>query len=119
MRMVITAGAVQFLLINISLFAIYAIWILFGANGTGQMLSTSKEAGLLPGSTIPYKPFYTGLPQFDSFMVTLNTFFWSIVDGSSPTLSLFTFQFGGQVIALYSLTVLEGVRAGNQSRINS
>ena len=117
--MAVTAGIVQFLLVNISFSAVYTIWILFGANGTGQMLSTSKEAGLLPGSNVPYKSFYIGLPQFDSFMVTLNSFFWSIVDGNAPALSLFTFQFGGQVVALYSLTVLEGMRAGNRGRINS
>ncbi|KAI4152269.1 MAG: hypothetical protein LQ340_003016 [Diploschistes diacapsis] len=117
--MAVSTGALQFILINLSLFAVYAIWGLFGRNGAGELLNAFKENGNLPASNIPIKTVYTGIPQLDGLFVTLNTFFWQVIDGSAPTLSLQSFQFAGQVWGLWALIMLEGVRAGNKGRVNS
>ena len=117
--MALPAGLIQLMLVGLSLFSIYGTWGLFGGNGTMEISADYKKAGMLPGTTVPFRSVYTGIPQFDGFLVTVNSFFWQVLDGSHPTYALHSFRFGGQVIALWSLVMLDGMRQGKKGRINS
>ena len=116
---IVSVKTLQFALVNLSLFGVYALWFLFLNNGSSDMLNTSKEAGYLPDTTLPLKVVYTGIPPIDSIFVILNAFFWPAGDGNNPTLSLLCFQFLGQFLAAWPLLVLDSLRAGNVGKANT
>jgi len=64
---------------------------------------------LLPGpSQIPLLTRYTSLPLMDS-LLSLGAVLWAnVTDGSSPALSLYAFQFGGQLVPIYLIMLIEG-----------
>lgn len=97
--------------------AFYLIWYLVQNNGTAP--PPSKGAPTLPGTDIPLKESYTRIEAIDKQLGVLALFFWPVVDGSTPALSLFCLQFQGEVVAVWSLFMLEGMRAGNKGRIIS
>ena len=109
----------QFTQVSLSLFGVYATWVLFGRSGTGQLFAAARKLGVLPNSILPVKTSFTGIPPIDGMFVTLNSFFWPMIDGSYPTGSLHNFQFAGQAFAYWCLIVLEGTRAGNKGSIAS
>ena len=67
----------------------------------------------------PLKVHYTGLKALDRHLSTLAIIFWPVMDGSMPNLSLDTLSFVGQVVAVWSLCMLEGMRAGNKGKLIS
>ena len=53
---------------------------------------------------------YTGFKPLDDFFAMSNVIWANVTDGSSPELSLFTFCFGGQLIATFMVFIIEGSR---------
>ncbi|KAK4164726.1 hypothetical protein QBC43DRAFT_352838 [Cladorrhinum sp. PSN259] len=56
---------------------------------------------------------YTMVPPLDR-LLTLGTVLWAnVADGSAPALSLYALQFGGQLVPVYFVFLIEGSRAGH------
>ncbi|KAI9702836.1 MAG: hypothetical protein M1836_008050 [Candelina mexicana] len=101
-----------------SLAAIYGCWVLSFRNGTFDRISHIREVGPrnLPNTDQPIVGHYTGISAVDDQLDVLVLFFWGIVDGSYPDLSLQSFYGGGQFAAVWTIIMLEGLRVGNQWR---
>jgi hypothetical protein len=94
----------------------------FGERNTFiPQLTAHIEKGQLPmptswtGSTESIPESFTGVGPVDNLLKGVLVFFWPAVDGQNPGLSLFGFLFGGQGVAMWTITMLEGWRAGNSS----
>lgn len=53
---------------------------------------------------------YTGIGPLDDFFAFSNIVWAGVTDGSRPELSLFTFCFGGQLIATFMVFIIESQR---------
>lgn len=99
-----------------SAFGFYALWGFSSSNGlieympeTAKILfSDSKDPAIL-----------TGLTAVDDQLKVLVSFFWPVIDGSSPDVSLEAANFLFQAAALWLLLVVEGLRRGNDWRVVS
>ncbi|EEP76434.1 predicted protein [Uncinocarpus reesii 1704] len=78
-----------------------------------QDMAVSK---LLPGGEL-LNTNWTGVTVIDEILTAFVPFFYPIVNGTSPNLSLYAAKFAGAVAAIYILVCLESVRAGNQGRL--
>ncbi|RAL03226.1 uncharacterized protein BO80DRAFT_423174 [Aspergillus ibericus CBS 121593] len=103
----------KFILPLFSLFTLYAIWYYAEVNGLLSLARESIARNTLPGSDAPLRTTYTGLPQLDSLLTTLTTFFWPTTDGSHPALTLHTLGFAGTFGSAWILITLESWRRGN------
>ena len=81
----------------------------------------SLEAGdtVLPGTEAPIRLVWTGIAAIDSQLVFMLHFFWPVVNGAEPAISLLISQFGGELFGVWSLVMLEGIRAGNRGKVIS
>jgi len=97
--------------------AIWSMWIQIHQNGHYAMMVHLRDYGphLLPGSNLPLKKSYVGIRATDYILTVLQCTFANVVDGSSPGLSLFAFQFGGTVLAAIVLLWTESLKTNNQS----
>lgn len=59
---------------------------------------------------------FTGVWAVDAVIGGLVSFFWPILDGKTPYLSLSNTAFGGQFVATYILAFIEEMRSGNNRR---
>lgn len=66
-----------------------------------------------------YDPHFTGLSALDQLLQTLLSYFWPVCDGEHPYLSAHCVLFGGQFVAAWTVSVLEGRRKRNAWRIAS
>jgi hypothetical protein len=73
----------------------------------------------LPGSSEAIISKITGFTSVDMHLGELLLFFWPVVSGQSPPLSLFAFYMIGQILAVQTLVLIEGLRAANIRRIIS
>ena len=117
----LSISVVSLSLLLLSAAGFYTTWILLMKNGTVYQMQHVREFGprVLPGTQEPIKTSYTGIKSIDYQLGVLTLFFWEMVDGSRPNASLFSFYFGGQIAAGWSLLLLEGLRNGNRWRIIS
>ena len=69
-----------------------------------------------PGTSEPVKRIYTGIPPIDGLLFNVNPFFAPVIDGSDPSLSLWSIFMSGQYGAGWCLTVLESLRRGNEGK---
>lgn len=99
----------------------YLTWGLFIGNGSKALMEHIRDVGphILTGTDAPIKQIYTGIRSVDSQLSVLTVFFWEIVDGSMPHASLHAIRFGAQVMVMWGLVMIEGMRAGNQGSIIS
>lgn len=99
--------------------AAYCIFGLQMQNGFFDMLTVMAEdhPTRLPGSTVDGELMTSGNQALDKAFLPLIRFFYPVTTGENPRLSLFSFWFAGQVIALHTLLVLEGLRVGNRGRL--
>jgi hypothetical protein len=88
-------------------------------NGLFPALENLREVGLLPGTDLPLRTHYTGIKAIDSQLVILVGFFWCMVDGGVPDVSLLCVEFLGQAVAVWVVCVIEGSRSGNKGRLVS
>lgn len=114
-----TTTIVKVLLLVLSIIGVFGTWILVQRNGALSLLEQIASRKLLPGTNQPLQKSFTGIKAVDDQLKILVIFFWQVVDGSTPTSSLQSLHFEGQVIAGWVLCMLEGLRDGNRWRIIS
>ena len=71
------------------------------------------------GERYPLKSTFTGIRGIDDQLKVLVIFFLPVVDGSAPSTSLQSLHFGGQLVAAYTLCMIESLRMGNRGKIIS
>jgi len=81
------------------------------------MPSAPEGTALLPLSERPLLTLYTGQQLLDTLIALANIMFANVVDGSTPQLSLYAVQFGGQLVPVFAVMMVESLRAGNKSNI--
>ena len=97
--------------------AFYLVWVIFM---NGPMAAAGSAApSKIPDTSAPVRQTYTGISAIDQQLVTLFHFFWPVVDGSDPGLSIFMVSFLGDIYGLWSLIMLDGLRPGNRGRLVS
>ncbi|KAH8647272.1 hypothetical protein BX600DRAFT_503427 [Xylariales sp. PMI_506] len=70
---------------------------------------------LLPESQTPLLTHYLGLPYADGLFKLATVLWANVTDGSNPALSLYAFQFGGQLVPIFLVMMVEGARSGNRN----
>ena len=79
-------------------------------------LGEVKPTSVVPGISEPLRLSYTGVAGIDQQLVVLFKFFWPVVNGTEPGLSLFSVYFFGEISGAWALILLEGIRSGNRGR---
>ncbi|PMD52696.1 uncharacterized protein K444DRAFT_668381 [Hyaloscypha bicolor E] len=102
-------------------FGVNSMYGLVYRNGYIDALLRLREYGphVLPGSNIPILTRFTGIGLLDKALVLAGVMFANITDGSAPQLSLYGFQFAGQLVPLYTVLMIEAARRGNKGNIMS
>ncbi|KAH7165291.1 hypothetical protein EDB81DRAFT_249573 [Dactylonectria macrodidyma] len=108
--------------------ALIAGLLLFGADAmVGQLirsgyvdfarplLADDGSPHLLPGSDRLLLRRYVGVPAIDRYFATANVFWANVADGARPQLSLFAFYFGMQLVALFTVFLVESQRVAKLS----
>jgi hypothetical protein len=106
------------LLLFLSLCGFWTLWVFPYQNGLLGILGRENDPGaLIPGPTpAPMKQRYTGIGVVDRELTTLVSFFYTAIDGNRADVSLSFLYLGGQVLAAWSLIMVEGLRIGNQKK---
>ena len=81
---------------------------------------TASYPGLLPFST-PTSPIYerqaySGIMPMDVLVGRLTPFFWPLINGQKPELTIFGVWMFGQLWASETVVIVEGWRVGNMGR---
>ena len=98
-----------------------SVWGFIFRNGYYDALVRLREFGphVLPGSNTPLQQHYTGLGLLDYWLTVLQAVFANVTDGSAPKLSLYAFQFAGQLVPILTVLVVESYREGNRTNPTS
>jgi hypothetical protein len=109
------------ILLFIFLLGLDSTWGLIFRNGYYAALVHLRDFGphLLPGSDTPIQQHYTGLGLLDYWLTVLQCVFANVTDGTAPHLSLFAFQFAGQLVSVLTVLMIEGMREGNRQTVIS
>lgn len=106
------------------LFGIYILGLdsmygLVARNGYIDALIDLRHNGpqYLPGSTNPVLTHFTGIALLDKLLTLAGVMFANVTDGSAPQLSLYGFYFAGQLVSIFTVIAIEGMREGNQGGI--
>jgi hypothetical protein len=107
---------IKFTLLLTSAFGFFALWGFSKSNGLFQyipdmaetLFSNSEESSTL-----------TGLTALDEQLRLLVSFFWPVLDGTRPDLSLHAMNFLFQGAAMWLVVVVEGLRRGNDWKVVS
>lgn len=75
------------------------------------------DGGFLPDSQRPIKTRYTGVGAWDKLLALGNIIFANVTDGSRPELSLYAIQFGGQLVPMFLVMIVEGLRVGSAGNV--
>lgn len=87
-------------------------------NGMNELIEDARVHNLLAdGTRNPYLGKLTGVAAVDFMIFTLVNFFWSVSQGETPGLNLIGVLFGGQMVALLTIVMIEGFREGNKGRL--
>ena len=81
------------------------------------MESSDPTTAVLPASNTPILRHFTGWQPLDKLMALASIMFANVTDGSRPQLSLYGVQFGGQLVPIFAMIIIEGQRAGNASNL--
>ncbi len=106
------------LLVLLSAWSFWTLWGFPYTNGMLAMLADLHRPGAsIPGpSFAPMKQVYTGLKAIDAQLTTLVAFFYTVIDGTRADVSLAGLDFGAQVVAVWVLFTVEGLRWGNRGK---
>ncbi len=112
---------VKILLPMLSVVGILGTWVLSTNNGTFSLLeqAITADKSILHGTQQPLQSIFTGIRVVDDQLKVLVGFFLPIVDGRTPSTSLLSLHFGGQLVAAWVLCVVESFRTGNRWRVIS
>jgi len=90
-------------------------------NGYIDALLRLRDHGphVLPGSNITILKRFTGIGLLDKALVLAGVMFANVTDGSTPQLSLYGFQFAGQLVPMFTVMMIEAARRGNKGNIIS
>ncbi|KFG86079.1 hypothetical protein MANI_026090 [Metarhizium anisopliae] len=84
------------------------------------MVLEKREAWLSSPSTDPRKrPHTTGIQSLDETLATMFVFYWPVLDGSFPGLSLMFSNYFGTITLSLVLVSLESLRKGNRTSSSS
>jgi hypothetical protein len=97
----------------------FATLIFSSKNGLFITLEEIKKLGLLPYTSAGIRTKYTGVKALDDHLSMLVTFFWTVIDGTYPDVSLHSVDFLGQGAAAWVVCVVEGSRSGNKGKLVS
>jgi hypothetical protein len=86
-------------------------------NAATILRSDDPKIFVLPGSQTPILECYTGFKPLDNLLMLASVIFANVGDGSAPQLSLYAIQFAGQLVPLFTVMIIEGLRAGNEDSI--
>lgn len=98
----------------LSIFGLDALLLQLSRNGYMDMVNSITSDPLprfLPDTNRLILKRYVGISPLDDFFAFSNVIWANVTDGSRPELSLFTFCFGAQLIALFVVFVVECQRA--------
>ncbi|KAK4448658.1 hypothetical protein QBC34DRAFT_426103 [Podospora aff. communis PSN243] len=73
----------------------------------------------LPGSQSPLLARYTGVPPVDRLLAIATILWANVTDGSAPELSLYTFQFSGQLVPVFLAIMIETSRSSSLPGVNA
>lgn len=76
-----------------------------------------QQSRNLPGSTNLMLMRYIGIPLLDRFFACGKIFIDNIVGGSHPELALYAIYGAGQLVASYTILVIEGLRVTNSHNV--
>ncbi|OBT64700.1 hypothetical protein VE03_05827 [Pseudogymnoascus sp. 23342-1-I1] len=95
--------------------SIPCIMILHFRVGTFDLIESisQKAPHLLLGGPAVLRTVYSHIGPLDALLTSLIPFFWPVVTGAMPELSLFGVYMGGQLLSCLALVVIEGEREGN------
>jgi len=101
---------------------VFALNAMFGQLYRSGWVATAlkllnSEASLLPGTETHLLKTYIGIAWFDKLLALANLFFADVANGSSPELILYAVQFGGQLVPIFMIMIVEALRAGNRGNI--
>lgn len=107
---IISAGAIYFIIVA---------GFLDGFMGLAESWQ-SKHSNLLPYSTpehpVLFRQSYSGIIPLDMLISRLTPFFWPLINGQKPELTLFGLYMFGQICASETLLIVEGWRIGNMGK---
>jgi hypothetical protein len=97
----------------IALAAAYCIVAIQVQNTTFDQLAANR----LPGAPSNADLAYTGIGPLDKQISGMLYFAWIVVDGTSPTLSMFGIYLIGQVVPCSTIVLVEGLRKGSERTV--
>lgn len=99
----------------ITVASIPCIMILHFRVGTFDLMESisQKAPHLLLGGPAVLRTVYSHFGPLDAQLTSLIRFFWPVVTGATPELSLFGVYMGGQLLSCLALILIEGERRGN------
>ncbi|OBT95997.1 hypothetical protein VE01_06776 [Pseudogymnoascus verrucosus] len=99
----------------ITVASIPCIMILHFRVGTFDLMESisQKAPHLLLGGPAVLRTVYSHFGPLDAQLTSLIRFFWPVVTGATPELSLFGVYMGGQLLSCLALVLIEGERKGN------
>lgn len=102
-------------LVSLAITGYLATWNFSFKNGQFDKINTliASPQPMLPESMIPMRTHWTGVKALDDGLVTFQAFFYPILSGQNPALSLVGFHFYGQGMATWLLMLVESFRVGN------
>ena len=100
-------------LLLLSAFGFYALWGFSTSNG---LFEHTAESSKILFSNTTRSAALTGIDALDKQLKVLISFFWPVIDGSRPDVSLHAMNFAFQGVAMWLLLVVEGLRFGNKGR---
>ncbi|KAK6076222.1 hypothetical protein SCUP234_07390 [Seiridium cupressi] len=106
------AGAI---LVAVDLFGLNSMFGQIFRNGyVGRLLDILASPNpALPGSGAPLLTSFLGLPYLDGVFKLATVLWANVTDGTHPQLSLYAFQFGGQLVPIFLVIMIEGSKSGN------
>lgn len=104
-----------FALAVIGLFGLNSMFGQLNRNGyvarVQELLSSADP--VLPGSETRLLTTYLGLPVVDDLLALATVLWANVTDGSAPSLSLYVFQFGEQLVPIFLVMIVEASRVGH------
>lgn len=109
------AFSVFYFLPLLSILALDAIYGFGYRNGFLELMANSYRARRLSETTEPlqYNMTNTG---FDELLGNLIVFYWPVLNGDHPALSLQAFYFSGPIVAMWTVIQVESWRDSSRSR---